>query len=48
MYKVENDERKYDMTGCFMRLIAHIPVRHSELLEMKWKDIDFKKERMEL
>jgi integrase len=43
MYKVENDERKYDLTGCFMRLIAHVPVRHSELLSMKWKDIDFKK-----
>ena len=44
MYKVENDERKYDMTGCFMRLLPHMPVRHSEFLsDMLWKDIDFKK-----
>jgi len=44
MYKVENDERKYELVGCAMRLVPHIFVRPKEMLKlMEWKDINFSK-----
>ena len=43
IYTVENNDSSRDLVGCFVRLIPHVLVRHSELLSMEWKQIDFKK-----
>ena len=42
VYTMENNDKSKDVVGCAMRIIPHIFVRHSEMLGMKWKDIDFK------
>ena len=44
IYTVENNEWHRDLIGCAIRLIPHIFVRHSEMLSMKWKDIDWDKQ----
>jgi integrase len=42
MYQINNDEQRFDLVGCAVRITPHIFVRHSEMLAMKWKDINFK------
>ena len=43
IYTVENDESKNDLVGSAIRLMPHIFVRHSEMLGMKWSEIDWVK-----
>ena len=43
IYTVENDNECHDLVGCAIRLLPHIFVRHSEMLSMRWEDIDWKK-----
>lgn len=43
IYTVENNEWSKDLVGCAIRLIPHIFVRHSEMLGMKWSEIDWNK-----
>jgi integrase len=43
IYTVENADNSRDLVGCALRLLPHIFCRHSELLGMKWKEINFKK-----
>ena len=43
IYTVENDENKNDLVGSAIRLMPHIFVRHSEMLGMKWSEIDWLK-----
>ena len=43
MYAIENDSDKRDIVGCALRLMPHIFVRHQEMLDMKWEELDFKK-----
>ena len=42
VYVMENNEKSRDIVGCAMRIIPHIFVRHSEMLSMKWSDLNFK------
>ena len=43
IYTVENNDSSKDLVGCALRLMPHIFVRHSEMLAMKWSEIDWKK-----
>ena len=43
IYTVENSDSSKDLIGCAIRLIPHIFARHSEILSMKWSDIDLDK-----
>ena len=43
LHEVENDKRKGDLQGIGVRLMPHVFVRHSEMLMMKWKELDFEK-----
>lgn len=43
LHEVETDRKSGDLIGIGCRLMPHLFVRHSEMLEMEWKDIDFKK-----
>lgn len=43
LHEVETDRKSGDLIGIGCRLMPHLFVRHSEMLTMKWKEIDFKK-----
>lgn len=42
IYTVENNNDSRDSLGCYIRLIAHLGLRPSEVASMKWSEIDFK------
>ena len=44
VYAVENNANRNDSVGLYLRMIAHLGVRGGELLQMKWSDINFKKQ----
>ena len=43
LYEVNTDSRGGDLIGIGCRLMPHLFVRHSEMLEMKWSEIDWDK-----
>ncbi|MBC8299134.1 MAG: integrase arm-type DNA-binding domain-containing protein [Pelagibacterales bacterium] len=44
VYTVENNSDSKDVIGCYLRMIAHLGVRGGELAQMKWSEIDLKKQ----
>ena len=42
VYTVENNNDSRDTIGCYIRIIAHLGLRPSEVATMKWSEIDFK------